>query len=71
MNYGKEEARFLGYAQALEEFSIMFAKSYEEDKPDTPEKVREMVIDILDENRISCVRKLGFMSITSHPIWID
>jgi hypothetical protein len=71
MNYGKEEARFLGYAQALEEFSIMFAKIYEEDKPDTPEKVREMVIDILDEHRVSCVRKLGFMSITSHPIWID
>ena len=71
MSYKKEEARFLGYAQALEDFSITFYKSYEEEKPDTPEKVREMVIDILDENRVACIRKLGYMAISSHPIWID
>ena len=74
MNYKEEEIRFLGYAQALEDLSITFAQrweNFEHDKPDTPEKVQKMVIDILDEKRISCIHKLGVMGINNHAIWTE
>ena len=69
MNHKKEEIRFLGYAQALEDLSIAFAQGFERDKPDTPEKVHEMIVNILDEKRISCIRRLGYSGIIEHPIW--
>ena len=75
MNYKEEEIRFLGYAQALEDLSMAFAKGFEDgfehDKPDTPEKVKKIVIDILDEKRISCIHKLGVMGINNHAIWTE
>lgn len=74
MNCSDYEAHIRGYAHALYDISQHFYKEFSIEFPEddeTANKVKNILIDILDKQRIDAIQKLGQYESWHMPLWID